>query len=47
MGAKYTSEDIQPDEVIQPNLDFDYDAKRDRCVCVYQLVYGVCIIMYA
>ena len=30
VGAKYTNKDIQPDEYTQPNLDFTYDAKRDR-----------------
>lgn len=30
MGAKFTGKDIRPDEHIQPNLDFSYDAKRDR-----------------
>lgn len=30
MGAKFTGKDIQPDEFVQPLLDFDYDGKRDR-----------------
>ena len=30
MGAKFTGKDIRPDEHVQPNLDFSYDAKRDR-----------------
>ncbi|XP_065919281.1 pre-mRNA-splicing factor SLU7-like [Dysidea avara] len=30
LGAKYTGQDIRPDEHLQPNLDFDYDGKRDR-----------------
>lgn len=30
MGAKFTGDDIRPDEHIQPNLEFTYDAKRDR-----------------
>ena len=30
MGAKYTGQDIKPDEHLQPNLEFDYDGKRDR-----------------
>jgi pre-mRNA-processing factor SLU7 len=29
-GAKYTGQDIAPDEYIQPDLGFDYDGKRDR-----------------
>ena len=29
-GAKFTSKDIKPDEVIQPELDLSYDGKRDR-----------------
>ena len=30
MGAKFTGKDIRPDEFVQPNLVFSYDAKRDR-----------------
>ena len=30
LGAKYTGKDIKPDEHIQPNFSFSYDAKRDR-----------------
>jgi len=30
LGAKYTGHDIAPDEHVQPNLDFDYEGKRDR-----------------
>ena len=30
MGAKLTGKDIQPDEFVQPLLEFDYDGKRDR-----------------
>lgn len=30
MGAKFTGKDIQPDEFVQPLLEFDYDGKRDR-----------------
>ncbi|XP_076308313.1 pre-mRNA-splicing factor SLU7-like [Tachypleus tridentatus] len=30
VGAKFTSEDIAPDEVHLPNLSLDYDGKRDR-----------------
>jgi len=30
LGAKYTGHDIAPDEYIQPNLEFDYEGKRDR-----------------
>ena len=30
VGAKYTGSDIAPDEYIQPQLDFDYDGKRDQ-----------------
>lgn len=30
MGAKFTGKDIRPDEHLQPNLAFSYDAKRDR-----------------
>jgi pre-mRNA-processing factor SLU7 len=29
-GAKYTGKDIAPDEHVQPQLSFDWDAKRDR-----------------
>ena len=29
-GAKYTGEDIAPDEYVQPDLEFNYDGKRDR-----------------
>ena len=30
MGAKFTGKAIMPDEHIQPQLSFSYDAKRDR-----------------
>ncbi len=30
MGAKFTGDDIAPDEHAQPLLDFDYEGKRDR-----------------
>ena len=30
VGAKFTGEHIAPDEYVQPNLDFDFDGKRDR-----------------
>lgn len=30
IGAKFTGDDIAPDEHLQPNLSFDYDVKRDR-----------------
>ena len=30
MGAKFTGKDIRPDEHLQPELAFSYDAKRDR-----------------
>ena len=30
VGAKFTGEDIRPDEHLQPQLSFDYDGKRDR-----------------
>ncbi len=30
MGARFTNKDIQPDEYVQPDLDFTYDGKRDR-----------------
>jgi len=30
LGAKYTGQDIAPDEYVQPSLDFDYEGKRDR-----------------
>ena len=30
VGAKYTGSDIAPDEYVQPQLDFDYDGKRDH-----------------
>ena len=30
IGAKYTGEEIAPDEHLQPQLDFDFDGKRDR-----------------
>jgi len=29
-GAKYTGEDIAPDEYVQPDLEFNYEGKRDR-----------------
>lgn len=29
--AKYTGEDIVPDDVLLPKLKYDYDGKRDRC----------------
>ncbi|RLV88863.1 hypothetical protein DV515_00015213 [Chloebia gouldiae] len=29
-GAKYTGMNIAPDELVQPQLMFDYDGKRDR-----------------
>ena len=32
VGAKFTGEDIKPDEILHPELDFDYDGKRDRFV---------------
>ena len=30
VGAKFSGEDIKPDEHVQPNFEFSYDAKRDR-----------------
>ena len=30
LGARFTGKDIQPDEFVQPLLEFDYDGKRDR-----------------
>jgi len=30
VGAKFTGDDIKPDEQLQPQLSFDYDGKRDR-----------------
>lgn len=30
IGAKFTGDDIAPDEYLQPKLDFDYEGKRDR-----------------
>ncbi|XP_077992994.1 pre-mRNA-splicing factor SLU7-like [Glandiceps talaboti] len=30
VGAKFTGEEIAPDEHLQPQLSFDYDGKRDR-----------------
>ena len=30
VGAKYTGLDIAPDEYVQPNLQLDFDGKRDR-----------------
>ncbi|XP_030848399.1 pre-mRNA-splicing factor SLU7 [Strongylocentrotus purpuratus] len=30
VGAKFSGEDLAPDEHLQPNLHFDYDGKRDR-----------------
>ena len=30
MGAKFTGQDIRPDEHSQPQLSFSWDAKRDR-----------------
>ena len=30
MGAKFTGKGIMPDEHVQPQLSFSYDAKRDR-----------------
>ena len=30
VGAKFTGDDIKPDEKLQPELSFDYDGKRDR-----------------
>ncbi|XP_068708716.1 pre-mRNA-splicing factor SLU7-like isoform X1 [Montipora foliosa] len=30
VGAKFTGDDIKPDEHVQPQLSFDYDGKRDR-----------------
>ena len=30
MTAKYSGSNFAPDEYINHNLDFDYDAKRDR-----------------
>ncbi|XP_076103199.1 pre-mRNA-splicing factor SLU7-like [Mytilus galloprovincialis] len=30
IGAKFTGDDIAPDEHLQPNIDFSYESKRDR-----------------
>lgn len=30
MGAKFTGKDLCPDEHLQPEFSFSYDAKRDR-----------------
>lgn len=30
VGARFTGDDIKPDEHVQPQLSFDYDGKRDR-----------------
>ena len=30
VGAKFSNKDICPDERVQPDLSFSYDAKRDR-----------------
>ena len=45
VGAKFTGEDIKPDEILHPELDFDYDGKRDRFVkwlfdFIFQVVFS-------
>jgi len=30
IGAKFTGAEIAPDEFVQPNINSDYDGKRDR-----------------
>ena len=30
MGAKFTNQDIKPDEYVHPDLTLTYDGKRDR-----------------
>lgn len=30
VGARFTNTDIAPDEFVQPVIDSDFDAKRDR-----------------
>lgn len=49
IGARYTGEEIAPDEYMQPNLSFDYDGKRDRyvllCIGIVLNVYHVLIFV--
>jgi len=30
LGAKFTGQDIAADEHVQPNMEFDFEGKRDR-----------------
>ena len=41
VGARFTGEDIKPDEYVPENVNFDYDGKRDRYSTELYILYFI------